>query len=292
MKKVIITGATGIIGKEALIPLLESGFEVYAIARNEKKYTKNIKWIKADIFDCSEMKNVFENIKPEYLLHFAWYTGEGYLESTLNYKYLEMSLNILKEFKENDGKRAVFAGTCFEYKFKDEPIKETDEILPQTIYAQCKNELRTQAELYSKENNISFGWGRIFYVYGHNENENRLFPYIINTLKQNKKVTINSGNLIRDYMYTKDIAQAFVAFLASDVIGSVNVCTGKGILLKDIALQIARKIKKETFLIFNSCNNQPKSIIGNNNRLLKEVDYKIQYALDEALPEIVERYKT
>ena len=118
-----------------------------------------------------EIYSVFNKFKPEYLLNFAWCTTGDYLNSELNYKFLEAGINMLGAFKQNGGRRTVFAGTCFEYKFKDTPLKENDELNPLTIYAKCKVELFKQATEYCIQNGISFGWGRIFYVYGENENE-------------------------------------------------------------------------------------------------------------------------
>ncbi|MCZ9887878.1 NAD-dependent epimerase/dehydratase family protein [Brachyspira hyodysenteriae] len=75
--------------------------------------------------------------------------------------------------------KTVFVGTCFEYKFKDTPLKENDDLNPTTIYAKTKNYLREMSELYSIKNNIDFCWGRVFYTYGDNENPNRLFRILL-----------------------------------------------------------------------------------------------------------------
>lgn len=279
MKRVVLTGSTGLIGKEAIKPLEDLGFEVFCLT------SKN-----CNLFDEVAVQEFFKEVKPQYLLHFAWYTKEGYLESDLNPKYVEASLNMLKIFKNNGGKRAIFAGTCFEYRFKDEPLKETDELNPQSLYAKCKCELREKAEKYSEENDISFGWGRIFYVFGRNEHPNRFTSYIINNLKSNKPVEIKYGQLIKDYMYTKDIAAAFVKFLDSEVKGCVNICTGNEISLSYYATMIAEKLEKEDFLeIKNETTSQPSKIIGDNTRLIEEVGYTIQYNLKNALEEIFQR---
>lgn len=268
-KKVILTGATGLIGKEAIKPLLDCGFEVFALTIDKANTDCGIKWINCNIFDEHSVQNVFMEKKPDYLLHFAWIATGDYLMSDINYKFIDSSLNMLREFKNNGGKRAVFAGTCFEYKFKDEPLKETDELNPTTIYAKCKNELREKAQKYCLDNNISFGWGRIFYVYGHGENEKRLVPHVINSLKNNKEVVIENGSLIRDYMYSRDIAVSFVKFLDSDSEGIVNICTGEGVSLGEYAQIIAKKLNKINLLVIkNEKTIQPKIIIGNNEKLI------------------------
>jgi nucleoside-diphosphate-sugar epimerase len=288
VKKVLLTGGTGLIGKEALASLLNKGFKVFAISSQKIHCSDNINWIVADLYDDKTIAKVFYQIRPEYLLHFAWYTGEGYLDSDINYRLRDTSLNMLRLFNENGGKRAVYAGTCFEYAFQDTPIKENAPLKPTTVYAKCKDEVREQAELYARKNDISFGWGRIFYVFGNGEQENRLLPYIINSLRNNKKAVIKGGSLIRDYMYTKDIADAFVKFLDTDIAGCVNICSGRGILIRDFVCLIAKKLDKLELLDFtDSAQNQPPVIVGDNTRLVSEIGYCQQYDINTAIENIL-----
>ncbi|AKL97711.1 NAD-dependent epimerase/dehydratase family protein [Endomicrobium proavitum] len=287
-KKVILTGATGLIGKEVIEPLKKSGFDIYALNIDKNNPDNGVNWIECNIFNYAQIKSVFEKVKPEYLLNFAWATVGDYLSSNINFDFLKAGLELLKHFAANGGKRAVFSGTCFEYKFKNSPLKETDDLNPETVYAKCKNYLRELSELYCKQNNINFGWGRIFYVYGHKENEKRLTAHIIKSIKENKEVIINAGSLVKDYMYSKDIGAAFAKFLDSGVSGAVNICTGKGISLADYALTIADKFnRKDLIKILNEPSNQPPFIVGDNLRLINEVGYKTQYALSAAIDNIL-----
>lgn len=288
-KKVLVTGATGLIGKELAKPLLEAGFDVYAITIDENNPNNGIHWIKGNLFDENSIKLIMEEVKPEYLLNMAWCTTGDYLKSDLNYKFLTAGINLLKYFKDNGGKRVVFAGTCFEYKFKEEPLKETDELeVEKTVYTFCKYKLHEIAEYFCKQNNISFGYGRIFYVYGKNEDKTRLTGMIIDKLSKNEEVVIKSGSLIKDYMYSKDIANAFVALLNSDVEGSVNICTGNPISIKDFALEIGKQMGKENLIIFqDEPSNQPSVIVGDNTRLTEDVGYNLKYDLKKAFSEIL-----
>ena len=276
-KKVILTGASGLIGREAVKPLEEAGFKVYAL---DSKNT--------DLFDYDAVDSFLKKINAQYLLHFAWITDGDYLENPVNLKYKEASLNLLSSFKKYGGKRAVMAGTCFEYAFKNSLLKETDLIKPKSLYAECKTELFNRSLEYCRKNNLSLGWGRIFYVFGNNENPKRLTGTLINSFKANKKVIINTGELIRDYMYAKDIAAAFVKLLESNAEGAVNICTGKGVTLKEFAQTFARILKKENLLeIRNDKTSQPPFIAGDNTRLKKEAGYSPRYTLEEAVWEIV-----
>ena len=288
-KKVLVTGATGLIGKELAQPLLNAGFEVYAITIDEINPDNGINWVYGSVFDDNFIKSVMEKIQPEYLLNMAWCTTGDYLKSDINYKFLNAGINLLKYFKDNNGKRAVFAGTCFEYKFKNIPLKEEDELdSNKTVYTFCKNELHNIAKFLCKMYDISFGYGRIFYVYGKNEDKTRLTGMIVDKLLHNEEVIIKSGSLYKDYMYAKDIAGAFVSFLDSKVEGSVNICTGKKISIRDFAIEIGRQIKKENLIIFkDEPSNQPPIIVGDNSRLINEVGYKIKFDTCAAIKDIL-----
>jgi len=288
-KKVILTGASGLIGKETLLPLKDAGFDIYALTIDvNNPQVDGVKWLPCNIFNIEELQRVFKETQPQYLLNLAWATTGDYLKSNTNFDFLNAGINMLKFFKENGGKRAVFAGTCFEYEFKNTLLKETDKINPQTVYAKCKNYLREIAELYCANNTVSFGWGRIFYVYGKNEHPSRLTAHVINSLRENKEVIVKSSSLIKDYVYSKDVAGAFVKLLDSSVEGSVNICMGSPISIKDYVLKIATALKKENLIKFeNNDNSQPPYIVGDNSRLIKEVKYWFNYDFDRALKEVI-----
>lgn len=288
-KKVLLTGGTGLIGKEAIPYLLNEGFEVYATTI-ENNTSKDVKWINCNLFDHNAVKEIFEEIKPEYLLNFAWITGGDYLTNEKNLLFKEAGIKMLEYFKQNGGKRAVYSGTCFEYDMTSKILTENSSINPKTLYAQSKNELHLACEKYAVENNLSFSWGRIFYVFGHNEHPSRLTAKILDAMKNNRNFEIGAPNNELDYMYTKDIAHAFVKLLKSNYNGSVNICTGKGILLKDYALKIQEVFGKKDLIAYD--NKKPASLIcvGNNNKLTNIIGFKPSYTIEEAITEIVKAY--
>ena len=288
-KKVLVTGATGLIGKELITPLKELGFDIYALTIDKNNPDNGVNWIPCNIFNYAEVQKICSEVKAEYLLNMAWCTTGDYLSSQMNYDFLSAGINLLKSFAENGGKRIVFTGTCFEYKFQNTPLKENDPLdTKKTVYTFCKDLLRQTAEFYSKQNKLSFAYGRIFYVYGSQENKTRLTGMVIDKLSKNEKVIIKSGNLQKDYMYAKDIAGAFAALLDSAAEGIVNICTGKPIYIKDFVTTIAQEMGKEHLIIFKDVpSNQPPIIVGDNTKLLKEVGYKIKYTPEKAFKEIL-----
>ena len=78
MKRLLMTGATGFIGRHCLEPLLEKGYEVHALTIDTTAGTPaGIQWHHLDIFDNEGLGAVVGKVKPECLLHLAWYPRTG-----------------------------------------------------------------------------------------------------------------------------------------------------------------------------------------------------------------------
>lgn len=287
MKKVILTGGTGLIGTQTIPCLLNAGFKVYVMTMGDEVSTNNVTYIKANLFDKNAVDKMFSDVQPEYLLHYAW-LSTGLFNDNMNFDFLISSIDMLKSFHKYGGKRVVMAGTYAEYGYHNETLKETMPAEPINIYSQCKDFVHKIAEVYCHNNNISFGWGRIFSAFGKEKDPRRLTSDVINHLSANQEVVIRSGSLIRDYIYTKDIAAAFVKFLDSNVEGVVNICTGKDTSIHDYVMKIAQAMGKENLVLFNEqASPQQVRVVGDSTRLNKEVGFVPQYTLEEAIKEIL-----
>ena len=288
MKKVFLTGGTGLIGTQTIPFLQKAGFEIYALTLDENKSENGIKYVKGNLFDKIQIDNLLSEIRPEYMLHYAW-LSTGLFNDNSNFDFLTSSIDLLKSFAKYGGKRVVMAGTYAEYGYHNETLKETMPAEPINIYSQCKDFVHQIAEAYCQNNNISFGWGRIFSAFGKEKDPRRLTSDVINHLKNNQEVVIRSGSLVRDYIYTKDIAAAFVKFLESDVNGIVNICTGKDTSIHDYVMKIAQIMEKENLVVFNEQKSpQQVRVVGDPTRLNKEVGFTPKYSIEQALKEILE----
>lgn len=288
MKKVFLTGGTGLIGTQTIPFLQKAGFEIYALTLDENKSENGIKYVKGNLFDKIQIDNLLSEIRPEYMLHYAW-LSTGLFNDNSNFDFLTSSIDLLKSFAKYGGKRVVMAGTYAEYGYHNETLKETMPAEPINIYSQCKDFVHQIAKAYCQNNNISFGWGRIFSAFGKENDPRRLTSDVINHLKNNQEVVIRSGSLVRDYIYTKDIAAAFVKFLESDVNGVVNICTGKDTSIHDYVMKIAQIMEKENLVVFNEQKSpQQVRVVGDPTRLNKEVGFTPKYSIEQALKEILE----
>ena len=288
MKRVLVTGASGLIGREVLQPLLDAGFEVYAISRHTTAWPK-INWITGNLFDDGFIVRTMRSVKPTHLLNLAWAATGDYLTSEENVRFLSAGVTLARAFAEVGGTRAVYAGSCLEYELRPARLTETSSLdVEKYAYTRCKDELRRQASEIFRSAGVSFCHGRIFYVFGRNEIRTRLTGLVIEKLAHGETVEIRSGPLRRDYVYSRDVAGAFVALLESRAEGVVNICTGRSVSIHDYVLTLAKLLGREDLVSFvNCCAGQPPLIVGDNQRLMSEVGFTPTYDVEDALREVV-----
>jgi nucleoside-diphosphate-sugar epimerase len=229
MSRVLVTGATGFIGRGTLAPLLERGYEVHAVARGVAAPGDGVTWHAGDLLEAGTAAQVIDAVRPTHLLHLAWEARPGiFWSSPDNLAWVEGSLRLLRAFAEGGGERAVLAGTCAEYEWSDEVhcSEGVTPLRPATLYGAAKHGLHVVAERYAEQAGISLAWGRIFFVYGPHEHPARLVSSVASALVRGEPAETSAGTQVRDFLYSEDLADAFVALLASEVEGPVNLASG------------------------------------------------------------------
>jgi nucleoside-diphosphate-sugar epimerase len=299
MKRVLLTGATGFIGKHAIAPLQQRGYEVHAVSTKppELEDHKNLRWHRADLLDARQTEELVAVVRPSHVLHFAWYVEHGkFWNSIENFRWVEASLALLRNFQSSGGRRIVMAGTCAEYDWTcEEDFSETETPLnPQMTYGICKNSLRILTEEFARLANLSFAWGRIFFLYGENEPRNRLIPSVIRSLLKNEVAECSHGNQLRDFLYVKDVADAFVALLDSDATGAVNIASGEPKTIREVVGAIADLLGKSEKLrlgVIPTTGYDPKRIVANVNRLNGEIGWNPKYTFMQGIQETVKLWE-
>ena len=201
--KVLVTGATGLIGQYAVPIFLDAGYEVLGVSRSGKGSSG----VALDLFDSEAVSSFIRAERPEYLLHLAWDVTQGYLSAPNNMDWVVASLNLLKAFAMNAGKRAVFAGTCLEYDMNYGFFSEdVTPLKADSIYVTAKMSLHQIASAWAHSQGLSFAWGRVFFLYGKGEKPERIVPYIVNCLKNGEKPALKYPHILRDYMNASDMA--------------------------------------------------------------------------------------
>lgn len=298
MKSVLLTGATGFIGRWAIAPLIARGYTVHAVSSKPavRNSNENVIWHQIDLLDADETENLLQTVRPSHLLHFAWYVEHGkFWNSPENLKWLRASLHLIKKFVENGGDRIVAAGTLSEYEAAGEGfISETARLNPRSLYAATKTALYLTLEKYAEVAGISFAWGRIFFLFGKYEAPLRLASSVTRSLLCNEIAKTSHGNQIRDFLSTEEAASAFVALLDSDVQGAVNIASGEARTIKEFIGQIADLTGNRENIEFGAIvppRDEPKSLVADVTKLREEVKWKPARDFSEQIEDTVNWWK-
>ena len=298
MKKILVTGASGFIGRHTLTPLLQAGYEVHAVSF--KKKTENetsIKWHQTDLKNSTQTQDLIGKIQPTHLLHFAWCAEPGkFWTDPENTQWVEASFNLIKTFHAQGGKRVVISGSCAEYEWNKSIYSEkaTSEN-PATLYGKCKQELQIKVEAFCHEVDLSLCWGRIFFVYGPYEHPARLVSSIVRSLLKNETAECSHGNQKRDLLFVEDVASGFVSILENEITGIVNIGSGEGVALKDVIKTIGDKIGRKNLIRMGalpSPANEPSILVADTKRLTEEVRWAPKFDINTGLDRTIHWWKS
>lgn len=295
VKRVVVTGASGFIGRHVLARLVGAGFEVHAISSREHASAMeghNIRWHRLDLLAADQVDRVLADIRPTHLLHLAWYAVPGkFWTANENLDWVSATLRLLQAFARHNGRRVVMAGTCAEYQWGAGPCLEDETPLhPATLYGVCKNATRQIMESFSDQHQISSAWGRIFFLYGEHEHPARLVSSVISSLLKGEEALCSAGTQRRDFLHVSDVASAFVALLNSDVQGAVNIASGEARAIKDVVARIAEKLGQENRVRLGARPTpagDPELLVADIAKLRDEVKWKPELSLDAGLDQSI-----
>ena len=298
MSRVLVTGATGFVGRPTVIALVRAGHEVHAVGRRAPdRRSADVRWHEADLLaDGSGAARLLADSGAEVLVHLAWYTEHArFWTAPENLDWVRATLLLLREFARTDcGRRVVMAGTCAEYQWNRAVYTEHDLCAPRTLYGAAKHGLHLIAESFAALEGISFAWARLFFLYGPGEPPGRFVPCIARQLLGRQPARMTTGAQVRDFLHVTDAGSALGALATSELEGAVNIASGAGVSLFDLAQLIAQHTGGLEHLqvgVIASRPDEPPSLIANVTRLRQAVGWQPAIPLGEGIADSVARQR-
>jgi nucleoside-diphosphate-sugar epimerase len=306
MTHVLVTGAGGFLGPWAVRGLHERGHRVIGCGRSAAPPDSVPRghlhsWHQADLTNPASCIDLCRAARPETLIHLAWITTPGeYWESPENDLWLSAGRALVRAFLEHGGRRVVIAGTCAEYDWDhlargDGVADEADTpIRPASRYARCKHALYLDVAELCRGAGATLAWGRLFFLLGPREDPRRFVPQLILAALGGGTPHCRSPHLVRDYMDARDAGLALAELALSNVAGPVNIGSGVGTPLGEVARLVGERCGCNDRLILGeeSPAGQPGILIANTARLRYEAGFTPRYSLVQSVADAVEFWRS
>jgi nucleoside-diphosphate-sugar epimerase len=274
--RICVTGANGFLGSNFIRSLLKNGHDVLGISRdsnNIEDIYNQILFIKQNENNYSSHHSKILKFCPDVVVHFAWHGGNNYSDINSLSQFsinLPMTASLLQIFKNNQKPYFIGLGSFSEYGNLTSKVFETQIDDPQSYYGLAKSHAKTMSKMFCEKNGMRWSWVRPCYVYGPNDVSTRLIPSLITKLKTQNTVELNSCNSVVDYIYIDDFTKGVTSILQNNIFGVYNVCSGEEYNVKDIVLEIEKKLNYKNKVIFNKTLDRydfPQYICGSNKKL-------------------------
>ena len=227
-KKILVTGATGLIGKLCVKSLLNSGYntQVIALVRDEEK-AKNIfgesKRLTYLVQDINQRINTTRRV--DYIIHAASTTSsKDFVEKPVEtiYTAINGSRNILEFAKNKRLEGVVYLSSLEIYGVNEkENIKERDygyiDILnPRSSYSESKKMVETMCISYGREYGVPVKIARLAQTFGAGVSisDNRVFAQFAKAIINKENIVLHTkGETKRNYCYTTDAVRGIFTIL-------------------------------------------------------------------------------
>lgn len=308
--KVLVTGADGFIGSHLVEALMEEGRAVRAFVYYNSfnscgwldaipdERLKNVEIITGDIRDPHRVEEAMRGCDMVFHLAaliaipYSYHSPDSYIDTNV-----KGTLNVLQAARKLGTAKILHTSTSEVYgTARYTPIDEGHALQGQSPYSATKIAADKIAESFYRSFNVPVATVRPFNTYGPRQSARAVIPTIIIQLLSGASV-IKLGMLdaVRDFNYVKDTARAFVEIAKSDrAIGEeINVATGVGVSIGDVAEMIMRATGKRADIVLDTDRIRPQKsevekLIGDNTKICSYTNWKPCYDLEKGIAETVQ----
>lgn len=240
--RVVVTGATGFVGRHVVAALLDAGHAVTAVARNSPG-AELAPWVGTADFVAIDTHAATDPAAalgvPDALVHLAWpglpnYRDRFHFEHNLlaDYRFIERMVVA-------GTPQVLVTGTCFEYGMQSGCLDEDTPALPNNPYGIAKNTLRLFLEMLQRDHPFALQWVRLFYLHGTGQNPRSVLAQLDAAIDEGRaQFDMSGGEQLRDYLPVATAAANIAALVGRPAaVGVVNCCSGEPISVRRLVEQ-------------------------------------------------------
>jgi nucleoside-diphosphate-sugar epimerase len=280
MKRCLVTGATGFIGRALTKRLLSYGYEVdefsshYGDIADEACFRD---------MDCSHFAHVF-HLAAKTFVPASWEDPSGFYRVNVN-----GTLNVL-ELCRKYGLRLTYVSAYIYGTPTHLPIRECDKVQPNNPYAHSKYLAEQLCEFYAKEYGLNIAILRPFNVYGLGQAERFLIPSIIRQALFEDTICVQDLNPKRDYVYIEDVVDALQKTVNfQNGFAVYNIGSGYSVSVDEVVRTVSKIIGVHKPIVSQSMvrPNELNDIIADVTKAKRDLEWAPNYSLIKGLTDML-----
>jgi nucleoside-diphosphate-sugar epimerase len=242
---ILIVGGTGFIGYHLACKFLNKGWSVTIFSQKKPKKLRmlsKVKYLRGNIFIKSSLKKI--NRYYDHVINCG-----GYVDHKSKIKVYKSHFigckNLVDLFLKKNIKNFIQIGSSAEYGRLNSPHSEKLNCEPKSFYGMAKLKATKYLLTKHKKNNFPCTIVRLYQVFGTNQDNNRLIPFVINSCLSGKYFPCTDGNQFRDFISIQDLVSLIEKILRTNKTNGhvLNVASGKAIKIRWLINFIRKKIK-------------------------------------------------
>lgn len=249
MRRVLVTGGTGMIGSALVRRLVSEHERVFVFVRPGSSLARlegvegEVRVCPGDVRHAETVRAAVEVASPDVVYHLASTPfNPPTISAAEHYATIVMgALNVLEALKDRPRTRVVLTGSAAEYG-SGSGLREDQPTRPATVLGAAKASATALAQTYARLSDLQAVILRLFMPYGPGEHPKRLVPHVILSALEGRDVSMTLGQQERDLVYLEDVVEALLLAGTKPVpAGSVfNIGSGIGMPVKQVVALILR----------------------------------------------------
>jgi len=288
-RAILVTGASGYIGRHLVRHLKNKGERVIGFSRYEKPQgMEDVEWRCGDVTLIDSLEKV--TVGCDVVVHLACSSLKYSLSDPLYDFRVNASgtLNMLEVSRRCGVKKFIYTSTAQVYGSKAKlPMKESEPVFPDTPYAASK----LSGEIYCKTYSSCFGLNtvilRLFNVYGSDISSitrDTVESIFINRVKRGLSLVVKDITESRDFIHISDVVYAICLAMDSDVDGeTINIGTGEETTIYRLAEMIKNIANSDVDIVVEGKLDNPIRMQADIEKAKKLLKFCPKVSLYEGL---------